>query len=91
MSVLIVGGDHLGSIEGKLKEAGFEEIFHVSGRKKQTLKTIPENVNSILVLTDYVNHNLSREMKVKAKKRKVPIYFARRSWTSIYHALNKKE
>jgi hypothetical protein len=77
MSVLIVGGDHLGNIEGRLKDIGYQEVLHITGRK----------IHSILVLTDYVNHNLSKEIKEKAKKQQVPIYFAKRSWSSIYQVL----
>jgi hypothetical protein len=32
-SLLIVGADHLGNIEDKLSEIGFDEIQHITGRK----------------------------------------------------------
>lgn len=89
MSVLIVGGDHLGNIKGRLREIGFQEVMHITGRKIRSVKSIPEKINSILVLTDYVNHNLSKEIKEKAKKQQVPIFFAKRSWSSIYNVLGE--
>lgn len=87
MSVLIVGGDHLGNIEGRLKDIGFQEVLHITGRKIQSVRSIPEKINYILVFTDYVNHNLSKKIKEKAKKQQVPIFYAKRSWSSIYNVL----
>lgn len=90
MSLLIVGADHLGSIENKLLDFGFEEIFHLSGRKVQAVKKeIPENTRLILVLTDYVNHNLSKVIRQKAKQHSLPVYYAKRSWCSIAQALSE--
>ncbi|GAB7388585.1 DUF2325 domain-containing protein [Bacillaceae bacterium] len=83
-SLLIVGADHLGNIYDRLSEIGFDEILHLTGRKVQTVKKgIPGNVDLVLVLTDYVNHNLSKVVKQKAKEQEVPICFAKRSWSSI--------
>ncbi|MDQ0340425.1 hypothetical protein J2S00_003240 [Caldalkalibacillus uzonensis] len=87
-SLLVVGGDHLGNITDQLKELGVCQICHVSGRKCQQVKReIPKNVDAVLVLTDYINHNLSKVIKQRAKEQRVPIYFAKRSWCSIYRCL----
>lgn len=87
-SLLIVGADHLGVIPDKLSSVGFKEVLHINGRKDQMVKKeIPEKVSCILVLTDYVNHNLSTLIKKRAKNQSIPIYFAKRSWCSIYNAL----
>ncbi len=91
-SLLIVGADHLGTIPQKLEELGVSEVTHLSGRKVQMVKReIPENVDSILVLTDFINHNLAKTLKKKAQDQSVPIYYAKRSWCSIYQALSKCE
>lgn len=88
-SLLIVGADHLGNITDKLSEIGFHDVSHLSGRKCQSVKkAIPENIDLILVLTDYVNHNLSKVIKQKAKEQSLPIYFAKRSWCSIHQVLS---
>ncbi|WP_428911064.1 DUF2325 domain-containing protein [Niallia sp. Krafla_26] len=87
-SLLIVGADKLGVIPKKLSSLGFNEIQHISGRKVQMVKmSIPEHINYILVLTDYVNHNLSTGIKQRAKKHAIPIFFAKRSWCSIFQTL----
>ncbi|WP_257351022.1 DUF2325 domain-containing protein [Pseudalkalibacillus decolorationis] len=87
-SLLIVGADHLGVIPDKLVSVGFDKVVHISGRKVQMVKKgIPENISSILVLTDYVNHNLSAVIKQRAKNQAIPIFYAKRSWCSIYQAI----
>jgi hypothetical protein len=89
-SLLIVGADHLGVIPQKLGDVGFGNVVHMSGRKVQMVKRgIPEDVDIVLVLTDYINHNLSNVIKQKAKEQSVPIYFAKRSWSSISKVLMK--
>lgn len=87
-SLLIIGADHLGVIRDKLTSVGFDVVLHTNGRKVQMVKKeIPEKINCILVLTDYVNHNLSTVIKKRAKNQCIPIYYAKRSWCSIYNAL----
>lgn len=91
-SLLIVGADHLGEIQDKLTSVGFNEILHINGRKgKMVKKEIPANISCILVLTDYVNHNLSTVIKKRAKSQSIPIYYAKRSWCSIYKVLKQME
>lgn len=90
MSLMIVGADHLGGIEEKLSGIGFHEVLHVTGRKVQEVKKdIPEKINLVLVLTDYINHNLAKVIKQKAKEQSLPICFAKRSWSSIHQALHE--
>ncbi|WP_216831449.1 DUF2325 domain-containing protein [Alkalihalobacterium elongatum] len=87
-ALLIVGADHLGKIPSKLATVGFNEVIHVSGRKVQQVKReIPAHIDLVLVLTDYINHNLSSVLKKKANEQGVPICYAKRSWCSIYQAI----
>ncbi|MDQ0253991.1 hypothetical protein J2S74_001364 [Evansella vedderi] len=87
-SLLVIGGDKLGSIPNNLLNMGFQEVIHLDGRKvKMVKRDIPENVDLILILTDFINHNLAKKIKDKANKKNVPICFARRSWCSIYNTL----
>ncbi|WP_332697998.1 DUF2325 domain-containing protein [Halalkalibacter lacteus] len=89
-SLLIVGADRLGSIPKKLEEYGFDEIIHVSGRKVQMVKKeIPTHIDLVLVLTDFINHNLTGVLKKKATEQAIPICYAKRSWCSIYQAIGK--
>jgi hypothetical protein len=87
-SLLIIGGDHLGNIPKKLEKFGYKEVVHLNGRKVQMVKMkIPEHIDNILILTDYINHNLSTVIKQRAKELNIPISYAKRSWSSIYQVL----
>lgn len=87
-SILVVGADHLGNMPEHLAGIGFDEVMHMSGRKCQAVrKGIPEKVDAVLVLTDYVNHNLTKVIKQRAKEQELPIYYAKRSWCSVKQAL----
>ncbi len=84
MTVMIIGGDHLGSIDKRLKEKGFDNLTHFTGRKQNSItEMISARVDLVLVLTDYVGTKLSKVVKDKAKKHNVPVIFARRSWSCI--------
>ncbi len=88
MSVLIVGGDHLGSIPKQLKKIGVDDIRHMNGRNRNVIKKgMPMSMDLIIVLHDYVNHNLAQVTKKQAKECNIPVVFARRSWSSIYKQL----
>jgi hypothetical protein len=81
MSVVIVGGDHLGSIPKELDKIGVTDIEHVTGRTGQKMRgKIPEKADLIILLCDFVNHNL-------AGTRGIPIIYAKRSWSSIYQKI----
>ncbi|MDV2686517.1 DUF2325 domain-containing protein [Alkalihalophilus lindianensis] len=89
-SLLIVGADRLGAIPGKLEEMGFDNITHINGRKVQMVKReIPSHIDLVLVLTDFINHNLTSVLKKKAAEQNIPICYAKRSWCSIYQSIGK--
>jgi hypothetical protein len=87
-SLLVVGADHLGNMPEQLANIGFDSVTHMSGRKCQMVrKGIPEKIDAVLVLTDYINHNLTKVIKQQAKEQELPIYYAKRSWCSVQKAL----
>ncbi|MGM0471859.1 MAG: DUF2325 domain-containing protein [Bacillota bacterium] len=87
MSILIVGGDQLGKIPERLSNCGFTCVKHISGRKCQNCN-LACGIDLVLVLTDYIGHNLCQAVKSEAKEKRVPILFARRSWSCIYKKLD---
>jgi len=88
MSILIVGGDRLGNIYSNLQNRGFEQINHISGRKTGQLRLqIPGNTDLILVLTDYINHELAQKIKKRAKRDNAKVIFSKRSWPHIEKAI----
>lgn len=90
MSILLVGGDRLDNIKDKLTERGFEDIEHVSGRKKSDKKIkIPEKTDLVLVFVDYVGHKLSQTIKEQSRKSDVKIAFSKRSWTCMEKTIQR--
>ncbi|MEH7255259.1 DUF2325 domain-containing protein [Neobacillus niacini] len=88
--MLIIGGDRLGSIIKNLEGEGFNDVIHLNGRKKQFVrKDIPRKVDLILVLTDFINHNLTATIKRKAHEHGIPICFSKRSWCFIHAEIQK--
>lgn len=84
MSVLVIGGDRLGNITHKLSEYGFSDIHHVTGRKAGDRRLIvPENTDLIVVLTDFVEHQLTEVIKKESKRKGVQITFSKRSWSHM--------
>ena len=82
MAILIVGADRLGNIPEKLHSEGAQEIIHWNGRKKSfQTKTIPKNVDTIILLCDFLNHRLMYNIKRQAKAVNIPIIFSKRSVT----------
>ena len=85
MSVVVVGGDYLGSIEKNLYSMGVTELVHISGRKAldRNKMNVPQDTAFVLVLTDYVNHGTAKNVKLVAKAQAIPLVFAKRSWRAI--------
>lgn len=90
MTVLIVGGDFLGTMVGNMLEHGATDVTHWDGRASGTLnKAIPERTDLVVVLTDYVSHKLCKIIKSKCKKTGCPIVYSRRSWIHLASAMEQ--
>lgn len=83
MSILVVGGDRLGCIDEKLRDLGFTSIYHVNGRKTRHINAISRKTDFVLVLTDYVRHDLCEKVKKESKSLGIKLMFAKRSWSHI--------
>ena len=84
MSIVIVGADKLGNIPKNLKEIGYTDIKHITGRHcKKYAINIPKDTDAVLVLTDFINHNLTSHVKGSLKGSNVKVYYSKRSWNSI--------
>lgn len=91
-SIMIVGADHLGSIENRLHNMGFKSVLHIKGRNVTDVKiNISKEIKLVLVITDYINHNLAKKVKEKAKEFAVPIVYSKRSWSSIHSILQQSK
>lgn len=91
MSALIIGGDKIKTIVEGLKNRGFEDIEHVSGRKAgdkvKNCITKVDRYNVVIVLTDYINHCVVTNLKNKVDNKNV--IFCRRSWPIIEKEISK--
>lgn len=84
MTALIVGGDRLGNIPQVLNERGIEEYIHWVGRKKgMRNKVIPTNIDMIIVLYDFIEHNLANIIKKESKNMEVPCIFSKRAGSDL--------
>ena len=93
MSMMIIGADHLGKIKDRVKNLGFSDIIHISGRKKSSFRSfkLPVGIDMVLVLTNYVNHSAMEVVKKKAKEKGIDLIFAKRSWSFIYKKLQRRK
>lgn len=89
MTAMVIGADNLGGIEKKMRAMGVTEIAHVSGRCPSEVKKIhiPKSASFVLVLTDFVNHNIAKVVKSQAKAQSVPLVYAKRSWCAVERKL----
>ena len=89
MSIVVFGGDCLGNIEKNLYSIGVTVLLHITGRKPFTKSKnmIPKKTDLVLVLTDYLNHNTAKTVKLLAKEAEIPIVYAKRSWSSVEEKL----
>jgi Uncharacterized protein conserved in bacteria len=84
MGVLVVGGDRICNIKEKLRQSGFDKIEHITGRKKSNRKVkISEKTDLVLVLIDYVGHNVTEVVKEESKRCDVKVMFSKRSWVHM--------
>ena len=84
MSVFIVGADVLGNIPSNLTKAGIKSLQHFKGRKRVTEDIqIPPNTELVLVITDYISHNIAEIIRRKAKEASLPVIFSKRSWSHL--------
>jgi len=86
MSVLVIGGDKIDAIKTILQCMGFLNITHWDGRNHTTTckKEIPHNVDYVLMVTDFINHNVMYKFKNDAKKRNIPVVCSKRSSSCVF-------
>lgn len=84
MTALIVGGDRLGNIPQVLNKRGIDKYIHWAGRKKgMRNKAIPMNIDMIIVLYDFIEHNLAETVRKRSKNMDVPCIFCKRAGSDL--------
>lgn len=91
MSVLVIGGDNINSIKSVLQNLGAEVSAHWDARKKSSApkKKIPQNIDCIIMLTSFLNHNVMHKYKNIAKKQNIPYICTKHSSNHVYDEYKK--
>lgn len=90
--VLLVGADRLGNIEALLRQRGYGEQVHVTGRNARAQRRWSGKLKKarlMVLFTDFVGHNVMRAYRRLAKEHGVPVVACRRSTVSLVEALDR--
>jgi hypothetical protein len=80
MTALIVGGDYIKPIKKIIAGKGVRRIEHWDGRKPSDLrKTFPKGTRLVVLLCDYLNHNLAKKVREDAERLGLQVIYCRRS------------
>ena len=92
MSVLVLGGDNIIPIKAVLSSLGAIDIKHWNARNKSSInrKSLPKNLDCLVMLTNFLNHNTMYKFKKEAKKRDIPFICANRNESSVFNEFRKK-
>ena len=76
MRAMIVGGDNIDATRRALIAGGYSDVVHWSGRKRNDLtRTIPAGIGHMVIMLEFVNHNLARRMKSVARAQQISVAF----------------
>ena len=93
LSAVIVGADRLGNIPDLLRRHNISILQHVSGRdpahQKKSMQ-LPSGTQLVILLTDFLGHNVMKSFRCAAGQRGVPVLACRRSVCAMQHALEQK-
>ena len=85
-----MGGDHIEGLVEQLDGLGLRRIEHWAGRKVRDLnRTIPPDMDLVVVLFDYVNHNLLRQVRQKARRQGLQLVYSRRSAVELRQKIGR--
>lgn len=83
MSLLILGGDNINPILKTLQSLGVSDILHWTARNQKNgrkrAKKIPQKVDMVLMLTNFLNHNAMLHYRSEAKTKNLPIMYSTRN------------
>lgn len=91
MSVLVIGGDKIDAIKSVLSYFGVSSIIHWDARKKASAckKVIPIDIQCVVMLTSFLNHNAMKHFKSEAKKRSLPVICSKHNSSCFYDEYKK--
>ncbi|MBS0423067.1 MAG: DUF2325 domain-containing protein [Proteobacteria bacterium] len=88
MTVLIVGGDYITSFKHFIAAQRNARIEHWSGRAKGFNKRqLPSETQLVIVICDFINHNLANSIKEQANRSGIPLVYCHRSVNELKRKL----
>lgn len=86
MSVLVIGADDISQIKEMFLNLGVKNVSHWDARKKSSApkKVLSQNLDCIVMITSFLNHNTMYKYKTQAKKRNIPFICSKRSTSCVY-------
>jgi len=92
LSAVVVGADRLGNIPDLLRGHNIAITHHISGRdpshQKKTL-ALPSGTQVVILLTDFLGHNVMKTFRSAAQKSGVKVVACRRSVCAMKQALEQ--
>lgn len=92
LSAVVVGADRLGNIPDLLRGHNISITHHISGRdpahQKKTL-ALPSGTEIVILLTDFLGHNVMKTFRNAAQKSGVRVVACRRSVCAMQQALEQ--
>lgn len=89
-TALIVGGDQIEGIKQVLTSHGITSIHHWSGRKVgDSKRAIPQDTQLIVLVTDWISHTFTHNIKRNAAKRGVRIVYTPNGPTALRSRLDR--
>lgn len=90
MTLLIVGGDLPDTLTEELQQTGIGRVLHWDGRRtRHRSAPLPREVKAVLVITDAVAHDVLIAVKQRASRTRIPIFYGRRSRSSVRRNVRK--
>ncbi|ETD73035.1 hypothetical protein V757_00545 [Pelistega indica] len=92
MNAVVVGADRLGNLPDVLKEHNIKINKHISGRDPSHQKknlALPSGTEILILLTDFLGHNVMKSFRAAAEKQNIPIVACKRSVCSMKQALEQ--
>lgn len=92
VSALVVGADRLGNIPDLLRDHNIAIRHHISGRDPSHQKkapTLPSGTDLVILLTDFLGHNVMKTFRAAAQRAGVRVMTCRRSVCSMQQALDQ--
>ena len=92
MGAVVVGADRLGNLPDILQAHNIKIKKHITGREtahqKKNLQ-LPSGTEILILLTDFLGHNVMKSFRTAAQKADIPIVACKRSVASMQAALEQ--